>query len=380
MIYCVNLIMLKITENPDTQTLSSLKIAGGKVKMFVEIESLEDFQEFIKKFETNFYGENFKIMCVGDGTNTIFVNENDNLILLKLNLKELTPIQPSPVGKALVQAEAGVNWDEFVQKYIELGGSELESLSIIPGTVGASPVQNIGAYGQEVSNFIKSVKVYDLGKKEFRELKNSECNFSYRDSLFKQEKNRFIILSVIFEIKKLENPNQKIKIPNYKDLLNYFNLQGKVSDTSDLWKSAAENSSDILTTVPEIRQAIISIRNLKFPNVAEVPNCGSFFKNPIILETDLKKVKEFFPEIPIYKTPDPKFVKLPAGYILERLGYKNFNPDFTKGNFGFYKNHSLILISNGKGSVSEFLEFVKNIKQKVLETCGINLEEEVNLI
>jgi UDP-N-acetylmuramate dehydrogenase len=363
--------MLKIVENPNTKELTSMKVAGGGVKKLVNIESLEEFQEFISS------NKDEKIMTIGEGTNTIFVNENPDLVLVKLNMSNIPPSFKGVKGDfELLKVDAGVNWDLFVQKYIELGGVGIEALSIIPGTVGAGPVQNIGAYGQEISNFIESIDVYDFEKKEFKTLSNSECKFEYRSSIFKKQPGRFIILSVSFKLLKGE-----IKIPNYKDVVNYFNLSGKISSTEDLWKEpVAQNTDDTKVTTSQIREAIISIRRLKFPKVEDIPNAGSFFKNAIVKEDDFKKIKEMFPEIPVYKTTDPKFIKLPTGYILERLGYRNFNPGFKNGNFGFYKNHALMIISNGEGEKNEFLEFVKNVKQKVLDATGIVLEEEVNLI
>ena len=359
--------MFKTITHPNTKELSSMKVNGGSAKTLVEISSLGEFQDFVAAIKDE------EIMVVGEGTNTVFINLNPNLVLVKLNLKEVTlypDLSPEEKGnsalKALssgegwerVEVSAGVNWDEFVQKYISLGGISMESLSAIPGTVGAAPVQNIGAYGQEVANFIYSVKVYDLKEKQFKTLNNKECEFTYRGSIFKEQKNRFIILSVVFEIKKGES-----KIPEYKDVKEYF-------ETSNI------KNPNIL----EIRNSIIEIRKFKLPDPKIINNCGSFFKNPTISQEELKKVKEFFPEIPIYKTSDPHLIKIPAGYILQRLGYKNFNPNFAKGNFGFYKNHSLILTSSGKGDTVELLEFIKTIKQKVFEVCGINLEGEVNLV
>ncbi len=340
MVYLGKQIMPNVILNPNTRDLSTMKVQGGAVERLVKIYSLEELKEFVAK------NTNKNIMIVGGGTNTVFVNKNEDLVLVKLEMKGIEAKENT------VEVEAGVDWDEFVQKYIELGGIGMEALSIIPGTVGAAPVQNIGAYGEEVSNFIQSVKVYDLGTKEFKELTNLDCEFNYRSSIFKENKGRYIIISILFDIKRGE-----VRIPQYKDVQEHF--QGKEG-----------------VTIGDIRNAIIQIRNRKLPDPRLISNCGSFFKNPIISNYELKKVKEIFPEIPTYKTMEEGTTKIPAGYILERLGFKNF----IKENFGTFSNNALVVVSNGKGDTKEFLDFVKSIKDKVKETTGIELVEEVNLV
>ncbi len=317
--------MLNIVYNGETANLSSMKVIGGSVKMFVNIETKEDLELFVKSLSEE---EVKNIFVIGDGTNTIFLRENREMILIKLGMKEIFK------SKDTVEVGANINWDEFVKIYMKLGGLGMELLSKIPGTVGAAPVQNIGAYGQEVSNFIEGVKVFDLQDRQFKVLKNSECEFEYRSSIFKKEKNRYIIYEIVFKI------------------LNF--------------------------PVRQTREEIIILRESKLPDPKIVANCGSFFKNLFLNNDELERVKTLFPDIPVF-THEKNF-KIPIAYVLEKLGFKNFNPDFTNGNFGTYRNHALVIISNGKGEGKEFLEFVDKIKKAVFEKTGLIIEEEVNLV
>ena len=345
--------MIKITHNPDTHELSSMKVSGASVKMLVSVDTREDLETFLSSLKD---GDTKNILAIGEGTNTVYVKDNPNLILLKVNFNDTKVLQEE------VEVGANVNWDEFVQKYMELGGEGMELLSIIPGTVGAAPVQNIAAYGGEVSQFIKSVNVYDLKERGFKTLTNLDCEFSYRDSLFKKNKGRYLILSILFNIFKKKDSDPKI--PKYKDVEEHF-LQKNILEP----------------TVQEIRKAIIEIRNNKLPDPRSLPNCGSFFKNPIIRQDQFSKIKSLFPEIPTYKVPNTEeYIKIPIAYILQRLGFKNYNSDFTNGNFGIHKKHALVVVSNGKGTRNEFLEFINTIKQKVFEVTGLQIEEEVSLI
>jgi UDP-N-acetylmuramate dehydrogenase len=268
----------------------------------------------------------------------------------------------------------------------------MESLSAIPGTVGAAPVQNIGAYGKEVSEFIESVGVYDRQENKFRVLKNQECEFKYRDSMFKHAKGRYVILYLNFISK-----HGEVKIPDQKDIKNYLANKSNISKASDLWRENTHSPSlykegnstqEQMYTVQDIREAVVEVRKLKMPDPSVVPNCGSFFKNAIIDRTRLEKLQEKFPEVPVYPSDgmrsgvevNSEFVKIPVAYIIEKVGLKGYNADFAHGNFGIHKEHALIVISNGLGTVSEFKEFVKFVKQKVFDASGLNLEEEVNLI
>ncbi len=332
--------MLNIVYNPETKDLSSMRVLASPAKILVNIENDEELERFINSLKDK---EIKNIFVIGDGTNTVFVNKNNNLILIKLNFQEII------ISDNDVEVGAGVNWDDFVVKYIEMGGVGMEMLSKIPGTIGAAPVQNIGAYGEEVSNFINQVSVYDLADKKFKTLENCDCEFTYRNSIFKKQKNRFIILSVTFEIK-------------------------RASLTPD--PSPTERGE--VQTVQEKREEIIKIRESKLPDPKIVYNCGSFFKNIFLDKEEVERVKKIFPEIPVFAQGEQ--FKIPTAYVLEKLGFKNYNENFWNGNFATYKNHALVIISNGEGDAKEFLEFINKIKKTVYDKTALIIEEEVNLI
>lgn len=361
--------MLKIQKNLNLKDFSGMGVGAEGVCNLYEITQKSYLLELFNNPEFTSQPH----FVIGTGANTVFTSGNSyNLLKVKLDEMELK-------GDT-VRVGAGVDWDTFVLKYMALGGVGTEALSIIPGTAGAAPIQNIGAYGVEVSEFIESVEVFDTEDRQIKILINSECDFSYRNSKFKKNPGKYIVLVVNFKLlTDSESKNKyKNKIVGYKDFVKLFDLNNKANK---------EEFINNLTT-QEVREAVIQVRNSKFPKKGEVFNCGSFFANPIILRAELEILQTKFPEVPVFAVvgmgdkaseKDEK-VKIPIAYIIEKIGLKGHNADFTNGNFGIHKNHALIVISNGKGSVSEFLEFIRFIKQKVLEASGLTIEEEVNLV
>jgi UDP-N-acetylmuramate dehydrogenase len=344
----------------------------------VGAEGLCNLYEITEKKDLSALFENpeFRVQpyfVIGTGANTVFTSSK-TINLLKINLHNIESVH------GMISVGAGVDWDTFVLKYMSLGGVGMEALSIIPGTVGAAPIQNIGAYGVEVCEFIDSVEVFNIKTKQLEVLDNSTCEFSYRNSVFKKNPGKYVVLTVNFKLLTGEENKRKYKnkIVSYKDFVKLFDLNNNNN------KEKFVNG----LTGEEVRAAVIQVRNSKFPKKGEVYNCGSFFANPIISRSELPKLQEKFPEVPVFavvgmgdtaKTDDEQ-VKIPIAYIIEKIGLKGYNADFTNGNFGIHKNHALIVISNGKGSVSEFLEFIKFIKQKVFRESGLKIEEEVNLV
>lgn len=355
--------MLKIQNNLNLKDFSTLKVGQGVCHNLYEIESLNDFEEL----KTLIGIEKLKnIFPIGEGSNTVFVNDNRNLDLLKVNFKTI-----DRVGNIL-KVGAGVNWDLFVQEFMKFGTTGIEYLSAIPGTVGASPVQNIGAYGKEVSEFIYSVEVYDKIENTHKIFKNSDCNFKYRDSIFKQNKSKYIIFYVNFVINIKSD-----QVPEYKDIKNYLYNSQSIKNASDLWDKSSSFTKERTFTNQEIRNAVVEVRKLKLPNPTTIPNCGSFFKNIIINNEELLRIKEIFPEIPVFTIEnDNENIKIPTAYIIEKIGLKGINI----ANFGIHKEHALVIVSNGLGNSKEFLEFIEFVKQKVYEATKLNLVEEVNLV
>ena len=257
---------------------------------------------------------------------------------------------------SLIKISAGLEWDKAVEQTVEMSLSGLESLSWIPGLVGASPVQNIGAYGAEAKDIIHTVHTYDMQEKKFVDFENKECEFEYRNSIFKKNPGRYFIYAVTFSLSKI-SAKARPSVPQYKDVILYF-----------------ENNNIITPTLQEIREAIIEIRKAKLPNPFETPNAGSYFGNPIISKEAANLLLQKFPDMPMFDFDTNK--KLFAGWLIDKAGLKGYE----KGNFSIHKNHALVIIGNGKGSLSELLEFENYIKQKVFEMFGVELEREPVLV
>jgi UDP-N-acetylmuramate dehydrogenase len=345
---------MKILENEDLKKYSSIKI-GGVAKYLCEIENEQDIQEFL-----NFTAkEKLPSIILGSGSNTFF---NEGLLKKVFGLIKIKGKFKSYDGPDFVNIEigAGEDWDELVEWTVGNNWSGLECLSLIPGTVGASPVQNIGAYGQEVKNVITHVRAYDTEYDEFIEIPNDQCLFEYRDSLFKKNPGRFIISSVSMQLKKVSD---KLPVPQYKDLQLYF-LEKKQKNA----------------TLLEIRKAVIKIRKEKLPDPREIPNCGSFFKNPIIPGDFAEKLLKEFPAMPQFKMSSNKThnnnIKIFAGWLIEQAGLK----DFEYKNLATYDKSALVIINKGDSSASDLIEFEKIINEKIEQIFEITLEREPNFI
>jgi UDP-N-acetylmuramate dehydrogenase len=347
---------MKILENEDLKKYSSIKI-GGAGRYLCEIENEQDIKEFLDF--TN--KEKLPPVILGSGSNTFF---GDGLIKKAFGLIKIKGKFKSYEGPDFVNIEigAGEDWDELVEWTVSNNWSGLECLSLIPGTVGASPVQNIGAYGQEVKNVITHIRAYDIEYDDFVEIPNDQCLFEYRNSIFKKNPGRFIISSVSMQLKKVSD---KLLIPQYKDLQLYF-LEKKQ-------KTA---------TLPEIRKAVIKIRKEKLPNPKEIPNCGSFFKNPIIPADFAEKLLKEFPDMPQFKISigkinnDKNEIKIFAGWLIEQGGLKGFEYK----NLAIYDKSALVIINKSDSLASDLIEFENIINEKMEQVFGITLEREPNFI
>ena len=368
---------MKILENEDLKKYSSIKI-GGVAKHLCEIENEQDIKDFLD-FANK---EKLPQIILGSGSNTFF---NDGLLKKVFGLIKIKGKFKSYDGPDFVNIEigAGEDWDELVEWAVGNNWSGLECLSLIPGTVGASPVQNIGAYGQEVKNVITHVRAYDTEYDEFIEIPNDQCLFEYRDSLFKKNPGRFIISSVSMQLKKVSD---KLPVPQYKDLQLYF-LEKK--------QKAA--------TLLEIRNAVIKIRKEKLPDPKEIPNCGSFFKNPIIPADFAEKLLADFPTMPQFKMGSGKInnaqnkasnkhnnfqqiidetdnkkeqIKIFAGWLIEQAGLKGFEYK----NLAIYDKSALVVINKSDSQASDLIEFEKIINEKIEQVFEITLEREPNFI
>jgi UDP-N-acetylmuramate dehydrogenase len=250
---------------------------------------------------------------------------------------------------------AGENWHEFVLWTIDQNLGGLENMSLIPGNVGTTPVQNIGAYGTEIKDTFVSCEAMAIDTQEMKIFDKEACHFGYRESIFKQEaKDQFIITSVVF---KLTKRNHKITI-SYGDI------------TKEL-----EKNHIITPTLKDVSNAVIAIRQSKLPDPAVLGNSGSFFKNPIILKSEYEKIHALHPEMPHYVISETH-VKVPAGWLIERAGFKGKR----FGDAGIHKNQALVLVNYGNATGQEILAVSKDIQSTVLKEFGIAIEAEVNVI
>ncbi len=330
----------------DISNLSTMHI-GGKAHSLIKLKKEKDIEKILNFCKT----QKRKILVLGEGSNTIFNDKYLNYIVLKIDIKNIK-IKKETKNYKIIEVGAGLNWDRFVNFTIKNNLQGIEALSGIPGTVGASPIQNIGAYGSEVKNNIHYVLVYDKIFNKIVKLNKNECHFSYRNSLFKNNKNRYIILKVFFKLFK----NKEIKIPKYKDVENFFlNKQG--------------------SSLQEIRNAIIKIRKEKLPNPKIIPNCGSFFKNPIITKNDFKKLQKKLPTIPYFKVKEK--IKIPAGFLIETAKFKGVKINEIE----IYKKNALVLTNpNKKASFKNLIKVKNKISQTIYKKFGVRLESEVNII
>lgn len=317
---------------------------GGEAEQFVVARSEEEMVMFTDYVQ----GHELEVHVLGGGSNLLVSDLGVKGLVIKNEIKGIShKVEDKHV---LVTAGAGEDWDAFVIHTVEAGWWGLENLSSIPGTVGATPIQNVGAYGVEVGDLIHAVKVYSLRDKKFITLDQSACRFGYRDSIFKSESGKdFIVVNVTFKLSTTPNPQI-----HYKDLAEYF----------------SERASEI--TQSDIRNAVVEIRSKKFPNWKQFGTAGSFFKNPVISAEHFAELSKQYEGLPGYPTNDGK-VKVSLGWILDRVcnlrGYK-------EGRVGIYENQSLVLINLGGATEAEVIKFADNIKEKVFFKTKIQIEME----
>ena len=242
-----------------------------------------------------------------------------------------------------------MNWHDFVRWTLGQNHLGLENLALIPGTVGAAPIQNIGAYGVEVKEYIDAVEAYDCQTNQWVSLSNKDCRFSYRHSVFKDQPNRFVITAVIFDLPKVWQPRI-----SYADLANHF-----------------ANCSVDAITAPEIFKAVCAIRTQKLPDPKMIGNVGSFFQNPIVSNQQLQTLKEQFLQIVSYPESDTHS-KLAAGWLIDQCGFKGMQ----MGNVGVHDKQALVLTHRGGGNAMELLKLAGQIQKKVKETFGVELTVE----
>jgi len=321
----------------------------AKARYFTEVNTIDELKEALIFSET----QSLQLLFLGGGSNILLTKDFDGLAI-RLNLKGITEENVNE-NEVLVTAKAGENWHEFVMYCLQKNFGGLENLSLIPGNVGTSPMQNIGAYGTEIKDIFVSCKVLDLENLELTTFNLEQCRFGYRDSIFKQEgKGRYVILEVTF---KLTRKDHSIKTE-----------YGAI-------KSELENLGIENPTIQDISRAVINIRQSKLPDPKEIGNAGSFFKNPTIPLIQFEDLKRKFENIQGY--PNGDMVKVPAGWLIEQCGWKGKQI----GNVASHKLQSLVIINaTGNATGKEIFDFSTEIINSVKEKFGIELEREVNII
>ena len=314
-------------------------------KEFASIESKQDLAKILKTNLSN-------LLVLGGGSNMLLTKDVDALVL-HINIKGIEVVSVYE-NNVRVRVAAGENWHEFVSWCLDKNYGGVENLSLIPGNVGTAPIQNIGAYGVELKDTFISCEAMNIQTQELRTFTKEECDFGYRNSIFKEElKGQYIITSVIFELTSLQHT---IKT-------NYGAIK------SELKNDGIENP-----TIQDISKAVISIRNSKLPNPKVLGNSGSFFKNPVISCSEFELLKIQFPKIPYYKVSETN-VKIPAGWLIETAGFKGK----TFGNYGVHNKQALVLVNYGNASGKDILELSKKIQEAILIVFDIVLESEVNI-
>lgn len=319
----------------------------AKAKQFVAVHSEVELKKVLKRYQ------NDKKFILGGGSNMLLTKDIDALVIhIDLKGKKILKEDSDFVW---VESQAGENWHEFVLWTIDQNFGGLENMSLIPGNVGTTPVQNIGAYGTEIKDTFVSCEAINIKTQQSKTFTKDDCKFGYRESVFKHEvKDQFIITSVVF---KLTKKDHKINT-SYGDI------------TKELEKNNIQTP-----TLKDVSNAVIAIRQSKLPDPKELGNSGSFFKNPIILKSDFDKIYALHTEMPHYIISETE-VKVPAGWLIEKAGFKGKR----FGDAGIHKNQALVLVNYGNATGQEILTVSKNIQATILKEFGIAIEAEVNVI
>lgn len=316
---------------------------------YVSVESLDDVDEATRSevFASS------KRLILGGGSNVLFLDDFFGGLVLHINLQGWEIIEDKP-KYVVVKVGAGYEWDALVNTMVDRELYGMENLALIPGKVGAAPIQNIGAYGVEMKDSFYRLHAYDLQTHKIEIFDKERCDFGYRNSIFKQQaKERFIILWVEFKLAKKADLH-----------LEYGNIRTYLSEN---------NISD--PTISNVRDAVVAIRRSKLPDPIEIGNAGSFFKNPVVHQLLYDDLKREFHDLPGYPNGNSTY-KIPAGWMIEKTGWKGFR----EGDAGVHDKQALVLVNHGKATGREIFGLAMKIQQSVKKKFGITLEPEVNII
>lgn len=337
--------MIKVSENISLRPFNTFGIEAT-ARYLAKVENTDDIKNILQSelFKNN------PFLILGEGSNILFTGKFNGLVLHP-EIKGIDIIEKNGEN-VFIKAGCGENWDNFVNHCVKLNLCGIENLSYIPGSVGASPIQNIGAYGVEVKDVIEWVEAVDTETAKTVILKNNDCHFAYRDSIFKRQlKNKLIITNVVFKL----SINQNL-------VTHYGNIE------KDLQQYAEKN-------VASVRDIIIKTRKEKLPDPAGFGNAGSFFKNPVVSVDVANQLLKNYPVMPFWRTNSSN-IKLSAAWLIEQSGMKGKR----NGNTGTFPRQPLVIVNYGDATGEDVLKFAHTIIKTVDEKFGIELETEVNII
>ncbi|WP_103664889.1 UDP-N-acetylmuramate dehydrogenase [Gracilimonas amylolytica] len=341
-----------MTDTPEVKEHFDLKEhntigVSAKARYFASVSTADELRQLL-------LDPKYKLLpklMLGGGSNILFANDFEGLVIhLKIKGREVVEETGDHVHWKL---GSGENWHQVVLGAIENDWAGIENLSLIPGSVGAAPIQNIGAYGVELEQVFHSLEALDLNTGIIKTFEHKECKFGYRDSAFKNDlKGKYVITSVTLKLSKHPKVNT-----SYRALSDHLNEQGIEEPT-----------------IRQVSNAVIEIRQSKLPDPKEIGNTGSFFKNPVISEEEFGRLKNKHPDVPNY--PDKKGVKVPAAWLIDQCGWKGERI----GDAGVHKKQALVLVNYGSATGAEIIELAEKIRRSVHNKFGVVLTPEVNIV
>lgn len=334
--------VLAIQEQVDLAPYNSFGVSQ-RAAYFVEIQNAADLRQ-AREFAAE---RRLSVLVLGQGSNTLFIHDYPGLILYMNNRgRERLP------DPGMLRVAAGESWHETVTYCLQNSLYGIENLALIPGTVGAAPIQNIGAYGVELEQFFVELEAYDLKTGEVRHMSKADCQFGYRDSIFKQDAGqRLVVLSVTLQLA-LEP----------RLTLGYAGLEEALAGQE--------------ITPQRVFDAVCAIRSSKLPDPKKIGNAGSFFKNPIVSRSKLLSLRESYPDLPAWDTDDAELVKLPAAWLLDRKGWKGRQ----RGGAAVHEDHALVLVNSDNASGEDIILLAQEMSSSVLQGFGVALQTEVRIV
>lgn len=342
--------MLNVQSNVSLKPYNTFGIQAT-ARYWADIQTLNDLQTLLQFNEYNTVPK----IVLGGGSNLLITGDVDGMVV-RMNIQGIELVREDE-HHWWVKAGAGVNWHQFVLYCIKRGYAGVENLSLIPGTVGAAPMQNIGAYGVEIEQAFESLEAVNRKTGELRTFLRADCQFGYRESVFKHElKGQYVITSVTFQLDKTPT---------------FHTSYGAIQETLDQMGITPDK-----LTIKAVSDAVIHIRRSKLPDPAEIGNAGSFFKNPEIAREQYEQLHQQFPTMPGYPLADTNRVKIPAGWLIEQCGWKGYR----RGDAGVHAKQALVLVNYGNAVGSDILTLAHEVQQSVEEKFGISISPEVNIL